>query len=117
MIDFGLKKHELDDRRLVIEVSGEVDLFTAPELKTLITEGMENGTSQIVIDLSATSFLDSSGLGVLIGAVKRLRDRDGKLTIVNVDSNIAKTFEITGLDQIFTICATREEALAALDAG
>jgi anti-sigma B factor antagonist len=53
---------------------------------------------------------------VLIGAVKRLRSRDGRLTIVNVDDNIAKTFEITGLDQIFPISATRAEAVKALDA-
>ncbi len=51
---------------------------------------------------------------MLIGTVKRLRGQDGTLTIVNSDANIAKTFEITGLDQIFTIVATREEALAAL---
>jgi anti-sigma B factor antagonist len=53
---------------------------------------------------------------VLIGAVKRLRSRDGRLTIVNVDDNIAKTFEITGLDQIFPISSTRDEAVKALDA-
>ena len=53
---------------------------------------------------------------MLIGAVKRLRSRDGALTIVNIDTNIAKTFEITGLDQIFTIRPTRDEAIEALDA-
>ena len=68
------------------------------------------------MDLTETSFLDSTALGVLIGAVKRLRSRDGVLTIVNTDPNIAKTFEITGLDQIFTIRPTRDEAIEALDA-
>ena len=72
---------------------------------------------RIVVDLTETTFLDSTALGVLIGAVKRLRSRDGVLTIVNTDANIAKTFEITGLDQIFTIRPTREEAIEALDAG
>ena len=61
------------------------------------------------------SFLDSTALGVLIGAVKRLRSRGGALAIVNTEPSIAKTFEITGLDQIFTILPSREEALAALD--
>jgi anti-sigma B factor antagonist len=115
MIEFGLEKHELDQHRIVIEVTGEVDLFTAPELKAAIQDGIEQGRTQVVIDLSETRFLDSSALGVLIGAVKRLRSREGGLTIVNIDPNIAKTFEITGLDQIFTICPTREEALSALD--
>ena len=68
------------------------------------------------MDLTDTTFLDSTALGVLIGAVKRLRSRDGVLTIVNTDPNIAKTFEITGLDQIFTIRPTRDEAVEALDA-
>ena len=52
---------------------------------------------------------------MLIGAVKRLRSRDGSLVIVNTDTNIAKTFEITGLDQIFTILGTRDAAVQALD--
>lgn len=68
------------------------------------------------MDLTSTTFLDSTALGVLIGTVKRLRAREGRLTLVNTDANIAKTFEITGLDQIFTICPTREDAVAALDA-
>jgi anti-sigma B factor antagonist len=71
---------------------------------------------RIIVDLTETTFLDSTALGVLIGAVKRLRSRDGALAIVNVDDNIAKTFEITGLDQIFPISSTREDAIKALDA-
>ncbi len=95
---------------------GEIDLFTAPELKAALGEALESGQTRIVVDLTDTSFLDSTALGVLIGAVKRLRSRDGVLTIVNTDPNIAKTFEITGLDQIFTIRPTRDEAVEALDA-
>ncbi len=116
MIDFGLNQ-ELDGDLLIVEVTGEVDLFTAPELKAAITQGVEGGARHVVVDLSETRFLDSSALGVLIGAVKRLRAREGGLTIVNIDPNISKTFEITGLDQIFTICETRGEALSALQAG
>ena len=69
---------------------------------------------RIVVDLTDTTFVDSTALGVLIGAVKRLRSRRGALAIVNTDDSIAKTFEITGLDQVFTIAATRDEALAAI---
>ena len=93
-----------------------LDLFTAPELKSALSEAIESGHTRIVVDLTDTTFLDSTALGVLIGAVKRLRSRDGRLTIVNVDDNIAKTFEITGLDQIFPISPTRAEAVKALDA-
>ena len=113
--EFSLTEDALDDDRHVVAVRGEIDLFTAPELKQKLTDAIEGGKSRIVVDLTETSFLDSTALGVLIGAVKRLRTRDGALVIVNTDSNIAKTFEITGLDQIFTILGTREEAIAALD--
>ena len=113
---FSLSEENIDDQRHVVAVTGEIDLFTAPELKAVLSEAVEAGRTRIVVDLTETTFLDSTALGVLIGAVKRLRSRDGVLTIVNTDANIAKTFEITGLDQIFTIRATRDEAIRALDA-
>jgi anti-sigma B factor antagonist len=114
--EFSLTEDGLDGDRHVVAVRGEIDLFTAPELKQRLTDAIEGGKTRIVVDLSDTTFLDSTALGVLIGAVKRLRSRDGgALVIVNVDQNIAKTFEITGLDQIFTIVAERDAAIAALD--
>ena len=112
---FALSQDQVDEQRHVVAVRGEIDLFTAPELKQKLTDAIEGGKSRIVVDLTDTTFLDSTALGVLIGAVKRLRSRDGALVIVNVDQNIAKTFEITGLDQIFTILSTRDDAIAALD--
>jgi len=111
--EFNLISEPIDDTRQVVAVAGEIDLFTAPELKS--AEALESGRTRIVVDLTDTTFLDSTALGVLIGAVKRLRSREGVLTIVNTDANIAKTFEITGLDQIFTIRPTRDEAVEALD--
>jgi len=113
--EFSLTEDALDADRHVVAVRGEIDLFTAPELKQKLTDAIEGGKTRIVVDLSDTSFLDSTALGVLIGAVKRLRSREGALVIVNTDQNIAKTFEITGLDQIFTILSTRDDAIAALD--
>src|SRR5688500_15257305 len=113
--EFALTEDALDADRHVVAVRGEIDLFTAPELKQKLTDAIEGGKSRIVVDLSETTFLDSTALGVLIGAVKRLRSREGALVIVNTDQNIAKTFEITGLDQIFTIVGSREEAIEAVD--
>jgi len=113
--EFSITEHPSEGDRHVLAVRGEIDLFTAPELKRVLTECIENGQVRIVIDLTETTFLDSTALGVLIGAVKRLRSRDGALAIVNVDENISKIFEVTGLDQIFTIVATREEAIDAVD--
>jgi anti-sigma B factor antagonist len=112
--EFQLTQETAGDAQ-VVAVAGEIDLFTAPELKAALGEALDNGKTRIVVDLTQTTFLDSTALGVLIGAVKRLRSRDGAMTIVNTDVNIAKTFEITGLDQIFTIRGSRDEAIAALD--
>ena len=114
--EFAITQHPIDADLNVIAVRGEIDLFTAPELKQVLAESIQAGRNYIVVDLTETTFLDSTALGVLIGAVKRLRPRSGALAIVNVDENIAKTFEITGLDQIFTIRPTRDEAVEALDA-
>ena len=113
--EFAVSEESLDAQRHLVAVRGEIDLFTAPELKQVLTEAVEQGKSRVVVDLTETTFLDSTALGVLIGAVKRLRSRDGALAIVNTDQNIAKTFEITGLDQVFTILPSRDEAITALD--
>ena len=113
--DFAVTEQGSEGAHHVIAVRGEIDLFTAPELKRVLTEAIESGEHRVVIDLTEVTFLDSTALGVLIGGVKRLRSRDGALAIVNTDGSIAKTFQITGLDQIFTILPSREEALAALD--
>lgn len=114
--EFGLTEEALDGERHVVAVSGEIDLFTAPDVKAALTGAIDAGRTRLVVDLSETTFLDSTALGVLIGAIKRVRARSGAMTVVNTDPNIAKTFEITGLDQIFTICGSRDEAIAALDA-
>ena len=113
--EFAITEQGSEAGHHVIAVRGEIDLFTAPELKQALTEAIEGGEHRVAIDLTDVSFLDSTALGVLIGAVKRLRSRGGALAIVNTEPSIAKTFEITGLDQIFTIVASRAEALAALD--
>ena len=112
--EFAITEQPIDEERHVLAVRGEIDLFTAPELKQVLAESIEAGRIRIIVDLTETTFLDSTALGVLIGAVKRLRSRHGALAIVNVDENIAKTFEITGLDQIFTILPTRDEAIDAV---
>ena len=114
--EFAITEQTIDAERHVLAVRGEIDLFTAPELKQVLAESIEAGRIRIIVDLTDTTFLDSTALGVLIGAVKRLRSRHGALAIVNVDENIAKTFEITGLDQIFTILSTRDDAIEAVAA-
>jgi anti-sigma B factor antagonist len=109
--DFSLSEEHLDDRRLVVSVRGELDLFTAPDLKQRLASAIENGARQVIVDLEGATSIDSTTLGVLIAAVKRLRESEGDLRVVCSDPRIARTFEITGLTGVFEVLATRDAAL------
>lgn len=111
---FSVTEQAIDAQRHVVAVHGEIDLITAPVLKQALTRSIEAGRVRIVVDLTETTYLDSAALGVLIGALRRLRSQHGALVIVNVDETIATTFEVTALDQILTIVRTREAAIHAL---
>jgi anti-sigma B factor antagonist len=113
-VNFQIKDQEIDGQTHVIELGGEVDLYTAPEFKERMVELIESGKKRIVVDLSDATFIDSTTLGVLVGGVKRLRPSSGALALVCTDENITKIFEITGLDRVFPIHATREDALGSL---
>jgi anti-sigma B factor antagonist len=115
-MDFSVHTEQLFDDAYVIALAGEVDLYTAPEFKQELLDVIAKGAKHVVIDLSETTFIDSTTLGVLVGGVKRLRTNDGQLSLVCSDRNITKIFEITGLDRVFTIHASRDEALASLAA-
>ncbi len=110
-IDFAIEDRVLDGDTHVVAVTGEIDLFTAPEFKQRVAAPIDAGRLHVVVDLSATSFIDSSSLGVLIGAHRRLRRAEGRLVIVCTNDAIAKTFRITGLDGVFTIVGSLEEAV------
>ena len=111
-MNFDIKTEQLGDDAYVISLAGEVDLYTAPEFKERMVQVIEQGKKQVVVDLSKATFIDSTTLGVLVGGVKRLRPAGGSLAIVCADQNICKIFEITGLDRVFPIHASRDEALA-----
>ena len=112
-MNFHIQDQEIDDATHVIELGGEVDLYTAPEFKERMVELIEAGKKQIVVDLSQATFIDSTTLGVLVGGVKRLRPAGGSLALVCTDENITKIFEITGLDRVFPIHPSRDDALQA----
>jgi anti-sigma B factor antagonist len=97
----------------VIALEGEVDIYSAPQFKEALLAGIEDGATTIVVDLSRVTFIDSTALGVLVSGAKRVRPKDGRLDIVCTDENITRIFEITGLDRIFGIYRTRDEALRA----
>jgi anti-sigma B factor antagonist len=116
-MNFDVKTEQVSDNTTVIALSGEVDLYTAPEFKQQLLETIGQGTKEVVVDLSDTTFIDSTTLGVLVGGVKRLRPEGGRLSLVCSDRNITKIFEITGLDKVFPIYESRDEALQSLSSG
>ena len=113
-MNFDIKTEQLGDSTALISLAGEVDLYTAPEFKQQLLDVIAKGAKEVVVDFSDTTFIDSTTLGVLVGGVKRLRTNEGQLSLVCSDRNITKIFEITGLDRVFTIHPTREEAVAQL---
>jgi anti-sigma B factor antagonist len=113
-MNFDITTEQLGEGRYVISLSGEVDLYTAPEFKQQLLEVISQGAGTVIVDLTNTTFIDSTTLGVLVGGVKRLRPNGGQLSLVCSDRNITKIFEITGLDRVFTIHATRDEAVEAI---
>jgi anti-sigma B factor antagonist len=113
-VNFNIETEQLGDSAYVISLAGEVDLYTAPEFKQQLLEVIGQGAKEVVVDFSDTTFIDSTTLGVLVGGVKRLRTNDGQLSLVSSDRNITKIFEITGLDRVFTIYGSRDEAIAAV---
>jgi anti-sigma B factor antagonist len=104
-MEFKLATADLGDGIFSVSVAGEIDLATAPELKEALGE-VSNGANGVLVDLSKATFIDSTTLGVLMGAVKRLRPGGGELVIACHDSNIRKIFEITLLDRVFKIYDT-----------
>jgi len=114
-IDFSAWDEQVDPTTHVVTVRGEIDIFTAPEFKERIMAPIADDVARVVVDLTGATFIDSSSLGVLIGAHRRLRGRGGRLMVACDHPGILKTFRVTGLDGVFTIAPTVEEAIAAPD--
>ncbi len=97
----------------LLAVSGEVDVATVPRLREQLHVLAAEGRNLIVVDLDGVDFLDSTGLGVLVGALKRVRSTDGELRLVCSQPRIRKVFEVTGLTKVFDVFDNQDEAVAA----
>lgn len=116
MLDFQVEDYALDGRTHCIEVAGQIDLYTAPTFKAKILGLIDQGTTRVVVDLSAVSFLDSTALAVFVAALRRVRARGGSLSLIVRDYDIERLLEITGLDGLIPIHSSRDNALEALAA-
>jgi anti-sigma B factor antagonist len=101
-VDLTLATREAGDRTIV-SVGGEIDVYTAPRLRDTITELVAAGRYDLVIDMTGVEFLDSTGLGVLVGGLKKVRAQDGSLELVCNQERLLKIFRITGLAKVFVI--------------
>lgn len=96
----------------VLGVFGEVDLATAPKLRDALTTLVADGELDIVVDLSATEFLDSTGLDALVTGLKRVRARGGNMKVVCTSPRVCKVFEITRIDKVMPLLGSVDEACA-----
>ena len=110
-VDLKLDHHNKDGIEIV-DVEGEIDVYTAPRLRELLIDLVNNGHYQLVVNMEKVEFLDSTGLGVLVGGLKRVRAHDGSLDLVCTQERILKIFRITGLTKVFGIHGTVDEAIA-----
>lgn len=113
-MDLSLETREVDGTT-VVAVGGEIDVYTAPRLRDRITELVASGVTRVVIDMESVEFLDSTGLGVLVGGLKKVRAHDGSLHLVCTQDRLLKIFRITGLSKVFVIHDSVETALATSD--
>lgn len=113
-MDLSLTTRDEGDRT-VVAVGGEIDVYTAPKLREQLVDLVNAGRYHLVVDMEGVEFLDSTGLGVLVGGLKRVRAHDGSLRLVCTQERILKIFRITGLTKVFPIHDTVSEALTADD--
>jgi anti-sigma B factor antagonist len=108
-VELSLATRSVSDH-VVLEIGGEIDVYTAPRLRERLTVMLAAGEKHIVVDLGRVEFLDSTGLGVLVGTHRRLRASEGSLNLVCPHERLLKIFRITGLDTVFSIHPSVEDA-------
>lgn len=113
-MDIKVEVRESEYETSIVALSGEIDVYTSPKVKDALGSLIDKGTYKIVIDLTNVRYIDSTGLGVLIGGLKRVREHGGTVNLVCSNPQIRKIFDITGLVKIFGIFETLDLALEAL---
>lgn len=101
-VELKISSRSQDDV-VVVTVGGEIDLYTAPQLRDELVGSLDEGTRRLLVDMSRTEFCDSTGISVLLAAMKRAREKGGDLEIVAPRPAVMKVLEVTGLHEVFTI--------------
>ncbi len=111
---FELSEDDLDERTHIIAVSGEIHVSTAPEFSRRLNAAIAKGKTAVVLDLTGTEFIDSTGLSVLLNGLRRVTRQRGRMVLVCTNPTVLRLFEITRLDTTFDIYARRDEALESV---
>jgi anti-sigma B factor antagonist len=101
----------------IVSLRGEIDVYTAPLLRQTLVDAIEQGAVNVIVDMERVDFLDSTGLGVLVEGLKRVKTREGHFAIVATQDKILKIFDITGLNKAFPIHSSVDDALSEATAG
>ncbi|HEY8322330.1 MAG TPA: STAS domain-containing protein [Candidatus Baltobacteraceae bacterium] len=112
-MDIKVNVRETDGETNIVELAGEIDVYTSPKVKDALGELIDRGVYNLVIDLEKVRYIDSTGLGVLIGGLKRVREHGGTVNLVCTNPQIKKIFDITGLVKIFGIYDSEDAAMKA----
>ena len=110
---YEVRHWEAGDRAHVVTASGELDLVAAPALRETILELIELGRTDLVVDMSGATFIDSTVIGMLVGRLKALYGVGGSLSLVCAEPNVLRTLEVAGVERVFPIHATLADALDA----
>lgn len=101
----------------IIRLTGELDAYTSGRFREVMIDTISTGAEHLLINLANVEYIDSSGLGALVGGLKRISERNGRMVIVASRPQVRKVFEITGLEKVFSIYRTEDEALDSLKQG
>jgi anti-sigma B factor antagonist len=109
-----IKSRRLSPNLAAVEVIGECDVYTAPKFREAVDRLIDDGVSYLAIILRRTEYFDSTALGALVRTLKRVRERDGDLDLVEVPDRVRRPLQITHLIDIFTVCDSEDDAVADL---
>ena len=97
----------------VIQLTGELDAYTSARFREVMVDAIENGGENLIVSMADVEYIDSSGLGALVGGLRRSSERNGRIVIVCAQRQVRKVFEITGLEKVFPLYSNEDEAVRA----
>lgn len=114
-MNLQFQSRQLGDKSAIIKLIGEADVFTLPAARQEMLKLIEEGVNWLIVDLEGIDYLDSTALGTLVGMLKRVRERSGELVLVGPKPRIRRLFEITRLEQVFSIYPDEKQAIESIE--